>query len=125
AKQVTQGGVTTLTVFVGDTEEVVSNGSSTTTTTYYYADGRRFALAVNGAVSYLGNDLLGSTTVALTPAGGATASVLYAPYGAQRYASGTMPTDYGFTGQHADSLSGLDYYGARYYEPTAGQFVSA
>lgn len=36
-----------------------------------------------------------------------------------------MPTDYGFTGQHADVTSGLDYYGARYYDPVAGQFMSA
>jgi RHS repeat-associated protein len=36
-----------------------------------------------------------------------------------------MPTDRGFTGQVADSTSGLDYYGARYYDPAAGQFTSA
>jgi RHS repeat-associated protein len=36
-----------------------------------------------------------------------------------------MPTDYGFTGQHSDSNTGLDYYNARYYDPTAGQFSSA
>jgi RHS repeat-associated protein len=36
-----------------------------------------------------------------------------------------MPTDYGFTGQRADSATGLDYYGARYYDPTLGQFTSA
>lgn len=36
-----------------------------------------------------------------------------------------MPTDYGFTGQHADVISGLDYYGARYYDPVGGQFTSA
>jgi RHS repeat-associated protein len=35
-----------------------------------------------------------------------------------------MPTAYGFTGQLTDSASGLDYYGARYYDPLAGQFTS-
>jgi len=35
-----------------------------------------------------------------------------------------MPTSYGFTGQRSDMVSGLDYYGARYYDPTAGQFTS-
>ena len=53
------------------------------------------------------------------------ASILYAPYGSPRYANGTMPTDYGFTGQRADAMTGLDYYGARYYDPAAGQFTSA
>ena len=36
-----------------------------------------------------------------------------------------MPGSYGFTGQRADTVTGLDYYGARYYDPVAGQFVSA
>ena len=36
-----------------------------------------------------------------------------------------MPTDYGFTGQHSDVTSRLDYYNARYYDPAAGQFSSA
>jgi RHS repeat-associated protein len=36
-----------------------------------------------------------------------------------------MPTDHGFTGQIADSTSGLDYYGARYYDPAAGAFANA
>jgi RHS repeat-associated protein len=62
--------------------------------------------------------------VALNASGAATASQLLAPYGGSRYSSGTMPTDYGFTGQHADSTSGLDYYVSRYYDPVAGQFTS-
>lgn len=37
-----------------------------------------------------------------------------------------MPTSKGFTGQYADTTSsGLDYYGARYYDPSLGQFTSA
>jgi RHS repeat-associated protein len=36
-----------------------------------------------------------------------------------------MPPSYGSTGQHADAATGLDYYNARYYDPTAGQFASA
>lgn len=61
----------------------------------------------------------------LNASGSAAASLLYAPYGAPRYSSGTMPTDYGFTGQHADAATGLDYYNARYSDPLAGQFTSA
>jgi len=47
--------------------------------------------------------------------------MLYAPYGALRYSSGTMQTTYGFTGQRSYAPSGLDYYGSRYYDPLAGQ----
>ena len=36
-----------------------------------------------------------------------------------------MPGSYGYTGQHADTTTGLDYYNARYYDASAGQFASA
>jgi RHS repeat-associated protein len=124
-QQVITSGTTTTTIYVGDIEQVATTGGTTTTTTYYYAGGQRIALAVNGTLSYLASDLLGSATVALDGSGTPTASQLYAPYGSTRYSNGTMPTDYGFTGQRADAASGLDYYGARYYDPTLGQFTSA
>jgi RHS repeat-associated protein len=50
---------------------------------------------------------------------------VYGPYGAQRYQSGSMGTSKGFTGQYNDSVSGLDYYHARYYDPVAAVFLSA
>jgi RHS repeat-associated protein len=70
------------------------------------------------------SDTLGSTTVALSASGGVAADQLFTPYGATRYASGTMPTSYGFTGQRLDP-SGLSYFNARYYDGVVGQFVSA
>jgi RHS repeat-associated protein len=119
------GGVSTSTVYLGNTEEVATTGGTTTTTTYYYAGSLRIALAVNGVISYLATDLLGSSSVALNSTGTTTAAQLYAPYGGVRYASGTIPTDYGFTGQKSDAAStGLDYYVSRYYDPVVGQFVS-
>jgi RHS repeat-associated protein len=123
-QSVTQSGTTTTTVYVGNVEEVATSGATTTTTAYYYAAGKRISLSVNGVVSYLASDGLGSATVTLNSSGSATAAQLFAPYGSVRYSSGTMPTPYGFTGQRSDAASGLDYYGARYYDPLAGQFTS-
>jgi RHS repeat-associated protein len=68
---------------------------------------------------------LGSVTEALNQTGTATGSLLYGPYGGVRYTNGTMPTAKGFTGQYVDASTGLDYYGARYYDPALGQFMSA
>ncbi|HEY7199067.1 MAG TPA: hypothetical protein VIC57_02590, partial [Candidatus Dormibacteraeota bacterium] len=113
----TQSGMTTTTVYVGGVEEVATSGATTTTTTYYYVGGKRIGVSVNGVVSYVAGDGLGSANVTLSAGGSPTASVLYAPYGGTRYTSGTMPTSYGFTGQRADATSGLDYYGSRYYDP--------
>ncbi|HEX6797113.1 MAG TPA: RHS repeat-associated core domain-containing protein, partial [Ktedonobacterales bacterium] len=122
---VTNGAATTTITYVGDLEELSTTAGMTTTTTSYYAGGQRIAQAVNGAFSYLGSDNLGSAQVALDGSGNPQASVLYDPYGNVRYSSGTMPGSYGYTGQHADAATGLDYYNARYYDPVLGQFTSA
>jgi hypothetical protein len=102
---------TSTTVYVGNLEAVTTSGGTTTTTTYYYGAGRLLAEAVNGSFSYLAATAQGSVAAALT-SGTTSAAQLYAPYGTARYASGTMPTDYGYTGQRADATTGLDYYGA-------------
>ncbi|MGZ3637747.1 MAG: RHS repeat-associated core domain-containing protein [Ktedonobacterales bacterium] len=73
----------------------------------------------------MGADLLGSAVAALDGSGSVQASVLYGPYSAVRYASGTMPGSYGYTGQHADATTELDYYNARYYDARAWQFASS
>ncbi|MGH2502952.1 MAG: RHS repeat-associated core domain-containing protein, partial [Ktedonobacterales bacterium] len=116
------GGTTTTTVYLGAVEEVTSSGGTTTTTAYYGG----LAESVNGTLSYLLNDGLGSATEAVAANGGVSAVHLYGPYGGVRYQQGTLPTDHGYTGQISDAAtSGLDYYGARYYDAVAGQFTSA
>ncbi len=124
-QQDTTNGTTTTTTYVGNLEEVGVTGSNTTTTTYYYLQGHRLALAVNGTLSYLASDLLCSAEVALNTSGTATASVQYGLYDSVRSTNGAMPADDVFTGQHGDATTGLDDYGARYYDPVVGQFTSA
>ncbi len=52
-----------------------------------------------------------------------SAEIRYNPWGTERYVYGTTPTTYHFTGQRLESSLGLYYYGARWYDPTAGRFV--
>ena len=109
----------------GNVEEVTPSGSLVK---YYSAGG--LSLGENtttsaSGISYLASDGLGSVSEALNQTGTATGSMLYGPYGGVRYTSGTMPTAKGFTGQYSDASTGLDYYGARYYDPALGQFASA
>jgi RHS repeat-associated protein len=123
-------GSTTTTSYVGSLETYfITTGNQPTniTTTDYASAGKVLAESVNGTLSYLATSYQGSVVAALDSSGnvGVTASQLYAPYGGVRYASGALPTDYGYTGQRVDSSTGLDYYGARYYDPTLGQFTSA
>ncbi|HEX9037542.1 MAG TPA: RHS repeat-associated core domain-containing protein [Ktedonobacterales bacterium] len=76
-------------------------------------------------MSYTLADGLGSVSESVNTAGVVTATQLYGPYGSVRSISGSLPGTKGFTGQHADGATGLDYYSARYYDPVAGQFTSA
>ena len=118
-------GKTTTTASVSTLEDVTTSGSTTSTTAYYYLGAQRIAESVNGTVSYLASDGLGSAEAALSSTGTVTASVLYMPYGKVRYSSGTMPGAYGYTGQQPDALTGLNYDNARYYDPVSKQFTSA
>jgi RHS repeat-associated protein len=123
--QMTSGGTTTTTNYVAGLEDAVVSG---TTDDYISYLGQRliesnWSGTTNSVWDLLG-DGLGSPTVRLGGTG-VHAAQLYGPYGQLRWAGGTMVTTYGFTGQHSDVTTGLDYYGARYYDPAAGQFISA
>ncbi|MFZ6026388.1 MAG: RHS repeat-associated core domain-containing protein [Chloroflexota bacterium] len=111
---------------------------------YYFAGGKPVAMRVlpaNGSaetVYYLVGDHLGSVSLSLcgSLAGCATADgtvgyqgvvsrARYKPFGTlQTNSTGSSPTSIGFTGQRLDD-TGLMYYGARYYSPTLGRFISA
>jgi RHS repeat-associated protein len=92
---------------------------------YYSAGGNRVAMREAGKFSYLLTDHLGSTAVVADTNGVETSEVRYKPWGETRYASGTLPTTYKFTGQREEQSLGLYFYNARYYDPALGRFVQA
>ena len=94
-------------------------------TKYYYHGGQRVALRQGQALYFLHPDHLGSTSLTTDAAGNVVARRRYAPYGKERWVEGTLPTDFGFTGQRDVPGTGLMYYRARYYDPTLGRFISA
>ncbi|MBI5653892.1 MAG: RHS repeat-associated core domain-containing protein [Chloroflexi bacterium] len=108
------GGTTTY--YVGNWYEV-TNGAATK---YYYFGAQRVAMKQGSAVTYLHGDHLGSTSAT---SGATNSSSTYYPFGAIR--SGTLPTDYTFTGQKRDAEAGLMFYNARYYDANIGRFVQA
>jgi RHS repeat-associated protein len=75
---------------------------------------------------YVHPDHLGSTNVVTDENGGVAETLDYYPYGATRInsASGNYS---GAARQYVDRLpdqSGLDYFDARYYDPSRGQFIT-
>jgi len=65
--------------------------------------------------------------VTLDANGNKLGEMKYTPFGETRYATGSVPTDRRFTGQRQeDSGFGSLYdYGARFYSPLVGRFLSA
>jgi RHS repeat-associated protein len=109
---------------------VIAPPANTTYRMYYYAGGRPIAMRVmppgdaTGTVHYLLSDHLGSMSASLVDTSSVTRQYFYA-FGGVRASTGTLPTAKGFTGQYADSSTGLMFFNARYYSGLIGRFISA
>ncbi|MGE0267962.1 MAG: fibronectin type III domain-containing protein [Candidatus Omnitrophota bacterium] len=139
--KVTQNSVTLADYTYDDFGERVSKKVSGQRTDYFYPffeksaqkedqyvifDGVRIAkVSGGGAVTYFHHDHLGSHHVTTNSSGTQTLVTNYLPFGEFE---GTPPTGTegpNYTGQHYDSETGLYYYGARYYNPKVGRFLTA
>jgi len=110
---------TTTTYFVGNHYEVTEG----VVTKYYYAGSQRIAMRDNGTLFFLLGDHLGSTSLVTFGNGNVVSETRYKAWGEVRYASGTTPTDYTYTGQYSDSYINLLWYGSRHYDPELGRFI--
>ena len=71
-------------------------------TKYYFFGGQRVAMRVSGGTPvYLHGDHLGSASLTTDSAGGVVSQARYAPFGAVRWQSGAMPTNYTFQSQRS------------------------
>ncbi len=114
----TVGGA--LTTYVGALYEC-----STSCTKYLFAGSTRVALKAGTSVLYFHGNHLGSTHVVTDGAGAKVEEIHYYPYGATYSDTGAVGVTRKYTGQEFDPESGLYYYGARYYDPVLGRFISA
>jgi len=83
------------------------------------------ALRQGGTLYYLLTDHLGSTALTVDSSGVKVGELRYRAYGETRYTWGTTPTSRRFTGQLEEGTIGLYDYGARFYDPLLGRFLSA
>ncbi len=113
------GGVTT--VYVGNHYE--KQGSSVVK--YYFFNGQRVAMRKEGVVQYLVGDHLGTTSVVLNADGSLHSEARHRPYGEERWSSGTVPTEYRFTGQRLEVGLGIYSMGARWYDSSLARWLSA
>ena len=93
-------------------------------TKHIFAGGMRIATKDASSVYYYHADHLGSLRVATDVAGARVQTVNYYPFGEIRDNSGIVDLPYKFTGQEYDPETGLYYYGARFYDPALGRFIT-
>ncbi len=125
-KQIQPDGICT--IYIGGVYEVekATCGSLTVTktTTYYLVAG---AMRIDNDVYYVLKDHLGSASV-VTDSDGIGNIVVgeqrYYPFGGTRWSTGSLYTDKLFTGQREMEGLGIYHYGARFYSPTLGRFLS-
>jgi RHS repeat-associated protein len=77
---------------------------------------------VGSGVYYLHQDALGSTRLVTTTLVTVKFSSDYVPYGPNYAVSGREVFMY--TGKPSDTTTGLYYFGARYYDPSIGRFIT-
>lgn len=90
-------------------------------TFYIYAGSQKIGKVEDGNVYYYVNDHLGSPRLIRNESGATVWSSDYRPFGKASNEEGETKT---FTGKEYDSDTGLYYYGARYYDPIIGRFIS-
>lgn len=69
---------------------------------YYYFGSQRIAMRENGALYWFVSDHLGSTSKIANADGSLKAEMRYSPWGRVVHTSGTMPTDFSYTGQRSE-----------------------
>ncbi|MHB8484035.1 MAG: RHS repeat-associated core domain-containing protein [Nitrospiria bacterium] len=117
----TVNGITT--IYIGKLYEC----TGTTCMKYIFAGDNRIAVrpVSGGGIYYYHTDHLGSSSLMTDASGNLAEIVLYLPFGQTRWDDGAINTAYKYTGQYFDSETRLYFYGARYYDPALGRFISA
>ena len=91
---------------------------------YIFAGKTRIAAVLGVETFFYHPDHLGSTSVVTDMFGDKVEDVAYYPFGETRQDVGTTPLPNKYTGQELDYETGLYNFGARFYDPEVGRFIT-
>jgi RHS repeat-associated protein len=127
-KVFTQGSNTTTTIYLYDgtnaVEDVDQNGNVLARYTATQNIDEPLAELRSGTTTSYSQDGLGSVTSLTTSAGALGNTYRYDSFGNLTASSGSIANRFQYTAREFDSEIGLYFYRARYYDPTAGRFLS-
>ncbi len=112
------------TLYLGSMELRLSGGLVAGKRYYSASDGSPIAMRDATGVTWLLAGQHGSTQLAINATTGTINRERYLPYGQRRGGDDLPFTDRGFLGKIEDASTGLDYLGARYYDPAIAKFIS-
>jgi RHS repeat-associated protein len=115
----TSSSITTL--YIGKLYECTSG----VCTKHIFAGGNRIVSKKPSGTFYYHTDHLRSSSVITDASGAKVEEIYYYPFGQTRLNSGSVNLHHKYTGQEEDAETGLYFYGARYYDPAIGRFISA
>lgn len=91
---------------------------------YIYVGSRRLGVIEGDTLSFFHADELGNTLKTTDDTGSVTQTVRYDPFGNVNFLNGPSENRYLFAGKPYDEATGLIYFGARYYDPQLGRFIT-
>jgi len=91
----------------------------------YRFNGQQVAVREGVTLTLIYGDHLGSASLTTNISGTKVSEMRYYPFGETRYSSGNTATSKRFTSQEEQVGIGLYDYGARFYDPILGRFISA
>jgi RHS repeat-associated protein len=127
-RRIYKQSATATSIFAYDGYDIVEESNSGGTPIARYSQGlsidEPLTMLRSSATSYYEADGLGSIT-SLTNASGAVASTYtYDSFGNVTNSTGTIGNSFRYTGREFDTETNLHFYRARYYDKTAGKFIS-
>jgi len=119
-----QGGTSTTTILIGDLYEASLSGRNAK---YLYLGDHRVAVLTNTVegIGYFVGDRVGSLSAVTDGYGYVLSRVDYKPYGEVTSIQGSdYSSRFLFAGSRSEAATGLDDFGARFYSPSLGRFLS-
>src|SRR3989344_9585860 len=106
-----------------ETSQSVTTQESNLPISYIYSAGR-VAKIQDNQIIYFSSDNVGSTSIQTDNLGNIKTKSNYLPFGKELSFSSIGIEKYGFTSKEYDYESNLNYFNARYYNPSNGKFIS-
>jgi RHS repeat-associated protein len=120
------------TTYIGSLFEVESDG---TIRKHIFSGANRICSVAQGqsaagglslpSLAFYHSDHLGSSNLITDKDGNQVGLTEFTPYGSISKQTGSYDPKYKFTGKELDSSTELYFYGARYYDPELGRFITA